>query len=84
MNHRHEPPIPICDRKVHATLVRELFSHRRKTIRNGLRGMRSIYGEQPVTNLIATLPDELLEMRPEMLSITDFIDLANRLSALIP
>ena len=33
----HEPPIPICDRKVHATLVRELFSHRRKTIRNGLR-----------------------------------------------
>ena len=51
---------------------------------NGLRGMRSIYGEQPVTNLIATLPDELLEMRPEMLSITDFIDLANRLSALIP
>ena len=46
--------------------------------------MRSIYGEQPVTNLIATLPDELLEMRPEMLSITDFIDLANRLSALIP
>ena len=80
----HEPPIPICDRKVHATLVRELFSHRRKTIRNGLRGMRSIYGEQPVTNLIATLPDELLEMRPEMLSITDFIDLANRLSALIP
>ena len=80
----HEPPIPSCDRKVHATLVRELFSHRRKTIRNGLRGMRSIYGEQPVTNLIATLPDELLEMRPEMLSITDFIDLANRLSALIP
>ena len=75
---------PICDRKVHATLVRELFSHRRKTIRNGLRGMRSIYGEQPVTNLIATLPDELLEMRPEMLSITDFIDLANRLSELIP
>ena len=46
--------------------------------------MRSIYGEQAVTQLIADLPEEMLEMRPEMLSITDFIDLANRLSELIP
>jgi 16S rRNA (adenine1518-N6/adenine1519-N6)-dimethyltransferase len=79
-----EPPVPIRDRSVHAALVRELFSHRRKTIRNGLRGMRNIYGEVVMTNLVESLPAELLEMRPEMLSVPDFIDLANRLSALIP
>ncbi|MDR3102735.1 MAG: 16S ribosomal RNA methyltransferase A [Methanocalculaceae archaeon] len=79
----HEPPVPIADRTVHAILVRELFSHRRKTIRNGLRGMRSIYGDAAVTNLITTLPAEMLDKRPEMLSIADFIDLSNCLSALI-
>ncbi|MDE2518479.1 MAG: 16S rRNA (adenine(1518)-N(6)/adenine(1519)-N(6))-dimethyltransferase RsmA [Methanocorpusculum sp.] len=80
----HEPPVPIRDRSVHAVLVRELFSHRRKTIRNGLRSMRSIYGESVMTNLVENLPAEMLEMRPEMLSVPDFINLANRLSALIP
>ena len=79
----HEPPVPITDRTIHATLVRELFSHRRKTIRNGLRGMRSIYGDAVMTGLIETLPAELLEKRPEMLSIPDFIDLSNRLAAMI-
>lgn len=79
----HEPPVPIRDRSVHATLVRELFAHRRKTIRNGLRGMQSIYGNAAIPNLIETLPAEILDKRPEMLSVTDFIDLSNRLSSLI-
>ncbi len=78
----HEPPVPIRDRSVHAVLVRELFSHRRKTIRNGLRGMQSIYGTAVMTNLTEALPAELLDKRPEMLSVTDFIDLSNRLSVL--
>lgn len=80
----HEPPVPILNRSVHTVLVRELFSHRRKTIRNGLRGMQSIYGESVMTNLLESLPAELLKMRPEMLSIPEFINLSNKLSALIP
>jgi 16S rRNA (adenine1518-N6/adenine1519-N6)-dimethyltransferase len=79
----HEPLIPIRDRSVHAVLVKKLFSHRRKTVKNGLRGMRNIYNEAAITNFIENLPKKVLEMRPEMLSIPDFIDLANRLSVLI-
>ncbi len=76
------PPMPITNREVHAVLVRELFSHRRKTIRNGLKGMKNLYGDA-VLSLIDALPAEKLDKRPEMLSIVDFIDLSNRLSALI-
>lgn len=80
----HEPPIPIADHKVHAILIRELFSHRRKMIRNSLRGMQSIYGDTVMTELIGMLSAEMLDKRPEMLSVADFIDLANHLSAQIP
>ncbi|MDU9376260.1 Ribosomal RNA small subunit methyltransferase A [Methanocorpusculaceae archaeon Sp1] len=78
----HDPPVPIANREVHAVLVRELFSHRRKTIRNGIRGMKSIYGDAALS-LIDALPKELLDKRPEMLSVVDFIDLSNRLALLI-
>jgi len=78
-----EPPVKIQNREVHAVLVRELFSHRRKTIQNGLKGMKSIYGEETMTALINELPKDLLSKRPEMLSVTDFIELANRLTNLL-
>lgn len=78
-----EPPVALQNRAVHAVLVRELFSHRRKTIRNGLRGMRSIYGDAVMTTLLESLPEDLLDKRPEMLSIVDFIELSNRLSQLL-
>ncbi|MDR0438895.1 MAG: 16S ribosomal RNA methyltransferase A [Methanocalculaceae archaeon] len=77
------PPVLIQNRSVHDTLVRKLFSHRRKTIKNGLRSMQNIYGESVMTNLVEDLPAKILEIRPEMLSVPDFIDLANRLSTLI-
>ncbi len=79
----HEPPVQILDRNVHAIVVRELFSHRRKTIQNGLKGMKSIYGEEKMTLLISNLPKDLLGKRPEKLSVIDFIELANRLADLI-
>jgi len=79
----HEPPVQILDRNVHAIVVRELFSHRRKTIQNGLKGMKSIYGEEKMTTLISSLPKDLLGKRPEKLSVIDFIELANQLSNLI-
>jgi 16S rRNA (adenine1518-N6/adenine1519-N6)-dimethyltransferase len=76
----HEPPIKILNREAHEILVRELFSHRRKTIQNGLKGMKSIYGEEIMASLISGLPKELLGKRPEMLSVTEFIELANLLA----
>ncbi len=79
----HEPQVQILDRNVHAIVVRELFSHRRKTIQNGLKGMKSIYGEETMTALISNLPKDLLGKRPEKLSVIEFIELANQLSDLI-
>lgn len=77
----HEPVIAITDREVHAVLVRELFSHRRKTIRNGIRNLKCIYGEEAITAFIAGLPEDLLNTRPERLTVEEFIRLANRLAA---
>ncbi|WP_319378629.1 16S rRNA (adenine(1518)-N(6)/adenine(1519)-N(6))-dimethyltransferase RsmA [uncultured Methanocorpusculum sp.] len=79
----HEPPVKILNRDVHSVLVRELFSHQRKTIQNGLKGMKSIYGEEIMAKLISSLQKDLLGKRPEMLSIVDFIELANRLTDLL-
>ena len=79
----HDPPVKILDRDVYAVLVRELFSHRRKTLQNGLKGMKSIYGEETMASLIEELPKELLGKRPETLAVIDFIELSNRLSRLL-
>lgn len=79
----HEPVVRILDREVHSILVRELFSHRRKTIQNGLKGMKSIYGEDTMSALINSLEKDLLAKRPEQLSIPAFIELANKLANLI-
>ncbi|HJK00784.1 MAG TPA: 16S rRNA (adenine(1518)-N(6)/adenine(1519)-N(6))-dimethyltransferase RsmA [Methanocorpusculum sp.] len=78
-----KPPIPIENRIVHAILVRELFSHRRKTIRNGLRNMKKIYDSAVITNFYKKLSVEVLDKRPEILSTIDFIDLSNHLASLI-
>lgn len=79
----HEPVVRILDREVHSILIRELFSHRRKTIQNGLKGMKSIYGEDTMSALINSLEKDLLAKRPEQLSIPAFIELANKLANLI-
>ena len=80
----HEPVVTVNNRGVHAVLVRELFSHRRKTIRNGIRGMKSIYGEKAISAFLAGLPEDILNKRPEMLSVEEFIRLANQLTAHLP
>ena len=58
------PPDPIFyigDRSLYADVVRALFSHRRKTVRNGLRGaIGSMLGEAWVGRVIAALPEEIL------------------------
>lgn len=73
----HEPPYYIADRRVYADVVRELFSHRRKTVRNGLRGGRDALGSENVERVIRELPEEILSMRPEELSMMLFAMIAN-------
>ncbi|MDD1668376.1 MAG: 16S ribosomal RNA methyltransferase A, partial [Methanomicrobiales archaeon] len=72
-----EPPYPIRDRKRYADVVRILFSHRRKTVRNGLKSARGIFGGEVVDRMTASTPPDVLALRPEALSLRDFAEIAN-------
>lgn len=72
-----EPPYPIRDRMRYADVVRALFSHRRKTVRSGLKRSREILPETATDRILAALPESILGMRPEELSLADFAAIAN-------
>ena len=56
-----------CDEALFKTVVKTTFGQRRKTIRNGLRGLLPPG---------ASMPDSpLLGMRPEQLSVEQFVEL---------
>lgn len=62
-----------CDARLFKTVVKTTFGQRRKTIRNSVRGLFAPG---------ATLPDSpLLAMRPEQLSVEQFIDLTNLIAS---
>jgi 16S rRNA (adenine1518-N6/adenine1519-N6)-dimethyltransferase len=67
-----EPPVPARDPASLATLVRQAFSHRRKTLRNGLRGLLS--AEQ--------IRDAHVDpaARPETLTLPQYVALADQLA----
>ena len=63
-----------CDERLFKTVVKTTFGQRRKTIRNSLR---------PLLPPNASLPDnKLLAMRPEQLSVDQFIQLTNLVTSL--
>ncbi|HMK15311.1 MAG TPA: 16S rRNA (adenine(1518)-N(6)/adenine(1519)-N(6))-dimethyltransferase, partial [Methanomicrobiales archaeon] len=66
------PPYPIGNKKHYADIVRVLFSQRRKTVRNGLKSGRGVFGSDHVERMLAALPPEMLALRPEALSLRDF------------
>ena len=72
-----EPPYPITDRKRYADVVRALFSHRRKTVKNGLKSARGIFGGEAVDRMTASIAPEVLALRPEALSLKEFAEIAN-------
>jgi 16S rRNA (adenine1518-N6/adenine1519-N6)-dimethyltransferase len=73
-----EPIFPINDRHLYADVVRALFSHRRKTVRNCLKGSAgSMLSPVWVDRAIAALPDEILASRPEELYLEDFATISN-------
>lgn len=57
-----------CDEALFKTVVKTTFGQRRKTIRNSLRG---VTGAAPVAE------SPLLAMRPEQLSVAQFVELTN-------
>lgn len=62
-----------CDERLFKSVVKTSFGQRRKTLRNSLRGMFPAG---------ATLPDnELMGMRPEQLTVDQFIELTNIISS---
>ena len=73
------PPIfPVNDRRLYADVVRALFSHRRKTVRNCLRGsVGSMLNPEWVERVITALPEEILKSRPEELYLEDFATIGN-------
>jgi len=72
------PPLfPIHDTALYADVVRALFSHRRKTVRNCLKGSAGMLKPEQVEKILAVLPEEILQSRPEMLYLEDFATIAN-------
>lgn len=61
-----------CDERLFRRIVKTVFTMRRKMLRNG---MKQIVGSDA-----PMLSDPLFNKRPEQLSISDFIDLTNRVS----
>jgi 16S rRNA (adenine1518-N6/adenine1519-N6)-dimethyltransferase len=72
-----EPIFPIIDRHRYADVVRALFSHRRKTIRNCLKASGGMLDPEWVRRVITELPEEILKSRPEELYLEDFATIAN-------
>ena len=63
-----------CDERLFKTVVKTTFGQRRKTLRNSVRGL--IPGGSP-------LPDNpMLALRPEQLSVEQFVELTNFISNL--
>lgn len=72
------PPIfNINNKRRYADVVRALFSHRRKTVRNCLKGSRGMLDPAWVTRVVDILPKEILASRPEELYLEDFATIAN-------
>lgn len=60
-----------CDERLFKTVVKATFNQRRKTIRNGVKGL--LKGEK--------IEHELMQERPEQLSVAQFVELTNLVAA---
>ncbi len=67
-----QPPVDVRDQRLLAKLVTQVFSQRRKTLRNGLKGLLDV----DQIKAAGVDPGE----RPEQLSLVDFAALSNQYS----
>lgn len=69
-----------CDEALFRRVVKTTFNQRRKTLRNNLRPL--LIELAPAADCTAFLADDLFNLRPEQLSLQQFILLTNRLEKL--
>lgn len=68
-----------CDEHLFRSVVKTTFNQRRKTLRNNIRPLLTTLG---IDNS-ELLTDPLFNLRPEQLSVSDFIALTQRIEALM-
>lgn len=66
-----------CDERLFKSIVKTSFGQRRKTLRNSLAGMFPDRESECAKELLA---DPIMALRPERLSVEDFIELTKRIS----
>jgi 16S rRNA (adenine1518-N6/adenine1519-N6)-dimethyltransferase len=66
---RKETPMEILDKKLFRQVVKAGFSQRRKTLKNALSGLDK--------ELLPAIPEEILGLRAEQLSVEVWVDLSN-------
>jgi 16S rRNA (adenine1518-N6/adenine1519-N6)-dimethyltransferase len=71
------PIFHICDQVLYADVVRALFTHRRKTVKNCLKSSGAILKPEHVERMLDVLPGEILTSRPEELYLEDFATITN-------
>ena len=69
-----------CDETLFKRVVKTTFNQRRKTLRNNIRPL--LQELAPSRDLAAFLSDELFNLRPEQLSVAQFVDLTRRVAEL--
>ncbi|MBQ0050145.1 MAG: ribosomal RNA small subunit methyltransferase A [Bacteroidales bacterium] len=78
-----------CDESLFRRIVKTTFNQRRKTLRNNIRPLLQDINNQreqrqlPAVDFAPLLQDELFNLRPEQLSVGDFIALTQRIDALL-
>ena len=75
-----------CDERLFRRVVKTTFNQRRKTLRNNIRPLLSELDQQaqregrPVRDHAAFLSDPMFGLRPEQLSVQDFVGLTNNVA----
>lgn len=64
-----------CDETLFRRVVKQAFSQRRKMLRNTLK---------PFFRDPASLAEDFFRLRPEVLSVQDFVELTNRIAQIVP
>ena len=67
-----------CDSDLFKKVVKTTFNQRRKTLRNNIRPLLSELA--PTADHASFLADPLFNLRPEQLSVEQFVDLTNRVA----
>ncbi len=69
---KSELTYPVSDKKLYSILVREAFSHRRKTLKKALTNAAHVLGKEITASIIANAPEELLKKRAEELTLKEW------------